>query len=61
MSSDDDDLHSERYGADEASSEVEPSSSEADSEPVSEKRISARKPSKKVLETAMNEVSPIDD
>ena len=46
---------------DEAGSDVEPSSSEAEEsdEPALDKKISSRKPSKKALETAMNEVSAI--
>lgn len=53
---------SERYGAIEANSDVEPSSSEAEeSEPTSDKKVGLRKPSKKVLETAMNEVRAVGD
>ena len=59
--SNDDGPGPERHGVDEAGSDVEPSSSEAEEsdEPALDKKIGSRKPSKKVLETAMNEVSAI--
>lgn len=48
---------SERYGIGEADSDAEPSSSgKEELESVSDKKVGSRKPSKKVLETAANEV-----
>ena len=53
----DSNLSSERYNADKADSEIEPSSSEPESEPSLDKKASVRKPSKRALENAANEVS----
>ena len=52
-----DDSSSDQGGINSADSEVDLSSSEAESEPASEKKTGMRKPSKKALENAMNEVS----
>lgn len=57
-----DGLSSEQSGANtpDSNSEIEPSSSEVEeSEPTPDKKAGTRKPSKRVLETAMNEVSPV--
>jgi hypothetical protein len=62
-SSSDDDQGPDQYGVvDEANSDVGPTSSEAEEpDPASDEKVSARKPSKKALENAMNEVSVVDE
>jgi len=59
--SSDDGPGSEQYRAVEANSDVEPSSSEAEESESTPDKVGLRKPSKKVSETAMNEVCTIDD
>jgi hypothetical protein len=64
VSSSDDNSASEQSGIVEGDSDADPSLSEAEEsepEPASDKKASPRKPSKKALETAMNEVGAVDN